>query len=93
MEVRIDAMVDFVRFLGSIDAHGLARLQDLPDDAAVVGYPELAPFDSQGGPADQDMVRPIQRKMLARSALSKRVAASAICTKSGSISASGSTGW
>ncbi len=60
-QVPIDLAIDLC-LLGGIDAAWLAAMDNLADHARVVGNSQFAPFDSQGRPADQRVVRAVPEK-------------------------------
>ena len=60
-------------------------MNHLAHDARVVGNAQLVAFDAQRGPADQLLAARSHRKMLARSAPSNSVAASAMAFSSASM--------
>ena len=79
-QLGVDVAVDQGGFEDRVDAARASGLNDLADHAAMVGNSQLAIFHAQSRPTDEGMGAAVPKKMLARSAASSRVAASAIWT-------------
>ena len=61
-ELFVDAAVDGPRLAAGVHPPGLAGVDHLAHDAAVVGDAEFAARRAQGRPADEDMVRLVPQK-------------------------------